>query len=174
MSRRYLENLYHINADSAVHNLTTCEPLYIGKDHFEEANLRADSELDLDAHKLCVRFSHPQHESFISSQQIGLEARPCGFGGQRWYWMCPDCNKPTMNLYLCPYSRGFYCRVCLNLSYSSQSNSYHVPKGVRLIPSLFYPLLRLKAWEEGIERRYHYRRARRERFLAGTDRHETR
>lgn len=163
MCRSFLEDRYCINADSAVHNLTTCEPLHIGNDHFEEANLRANSHLDLKTRTLSIRYTRGHSENTISSQQIGLEARLCRFGGHRWYWRCPRCNKPRMNLYLCEYKAGFYCRECLNLSYASQANSYHRPNGTRWITPLRYCLAREVMWENRDIRRYNYRKSRRER-----------
>jgi len=54
---------------------------------------------------------------------ISLATAPCHYGGLRYWFKCPGCGKR----YACLYSGGSYflCRLCQNLSYSSQSESHN-------------------------------------------------
>jgi hypothetical protein len=64
--------------------------------------------------------------------KIPFEKLKCNYGGYRYYFRCPLCNKRMRKLY---FTNGaFLCRKCLNLSYDSQ----------RRIPSRRYWLMRDK------------------------------
>jgi hypothetical protein len=52
---------------------------------------------------------------------IKLEAKPCYYGGVRYFGFCPECEKRVTSLYL--HTLGFSCRKCLNLTYWSQNVS---------------------------------------------------
>ncbi|KKS68325.1 MAG: hypothetical protein UV38_C0002G0194 [candidate division TM6 bacterium GW2011_GWE2_42_60] len=49
---------------------------------------------------------------------ISTEALPCHYGGLRYYFRCPECNRRMRILY-CNTGK-FLCRKCLNLCYYSQ------------------------------------------------------
>jgi hypothetical protein len=46
---------------------------------------------------------------------------PCHFGGQRPYFLCPQCERRIVKLY---GLIRFFCRTCNNLTYSSQRERY--------------------------------------------------
>lgn len=50
--------------------------------------------------------------------RIHVTTTPCNMGGERHWFLCPDCNRRVAIL----YSRGamFSCRTCLTLAYPSQ------------------------------------------------------
>lgn len=52
--------------------------------------------------------------------QVDIEATPCFYGGQRWWFWCPGCGRRCRILYFAPGSDYFACRICHNLSYQSQ------------------------------------------------------
>lgn len=54
-----------------------------------------------------------------STYTIGIEKLPCNYGGFRFFFKCPLCQKRMRMLYLAQTSI-FLCRKCLNLSYKSQ------------------------------------------------------
>jgi hypothetical protein len=59
------------------------------------------------------------------SQRVRLEATPCRFGGQRWWWVCPATGRLCAKLYLPNggvrfLSRG---RGAYDLAYASQNAS---------------------------------------------------
>jgi len=46
-----------------------------------------------------------------------LVSRPQPFGGRRWWWKCPRCDRRRGGLFL---AGGWACRRCLRLTYRSQ------------------------------------------------------
>jgi hypothetical protein len=51
---------------------------------------------------------------------VYLDTTPCNFGGKRWWFLCPNCNRRRRILYLPPGATYFLCRICHNLTYESQ------------------------------------------------------
>lgn len=51
---------------------------------------------------------------------IWLHTTQPHFGGQRWWFTCPDCARRATKLYVAPGGRLFLCRQCNGLSYASQ------------------------------------------------------
>lgn len=41
------------------------------------------------------------------------------FGGVRWWFTCPGCNRRVGRLYLPPHEQHFRCRCCYGLAYAS-------------------------------------------------------
>lgn len=66
----------------------------------------------------CAELCHPYGRAFV-----GLESTPSNLRGLRWWWLCPDCGRRCLKLYLPPRSRHFACRVCHDLSYESAQSS---------------------------------------------------
>lgn len=54
-------------------------------------------------------------------QCVALQHTPCGLGGMRAWFTCPDCLRRVGALYL--GGAGMACRHCLGLIYSSQCAS---------------------------------------------------
>lgn len=52
---------------------------------------------------------------------IPVEKQPCFFGGQRYFFHCPKCNRRMRKLY--SYEGVFLCRKCLHLGYYTQGVS---------------------------------------------------
>ena len=57
-------------------------------------------------------------------QKINLSSTPLHFGGKRWWFHCPHCNRRCANLSYAKMARKFYCRVCLDLTYRSCQESH--------------------------------------------------
>lgn len=53
------------------------------------------------------------------SYTIPVEKLPCNYGGFRYFFKCPLCEKRMRFLYFAEQSL-FLCRACLNLGYNSQ------------------------------------------------------
>lgn len=53
-----------------------------------------------------------------TNQKITLSSTPMRFGGIRWYFHCPTCQRRAAKLYK-PAGAGFPCRLCHNLTYWS-------------------------------------------------------
>jgi hypothetical protein len=54
---------------------------------------------------------------------VSLVTTPCNFGGVRYWFGCPSCERRVGVLYLAPGDVHFRCRHCNNLSYHSRSRS---------------------------------------------------
>ena len=69
--------------------------------------------------------SHALHLSYrqrstgeIVEQRVQMETTPCRFGGQRPWFICPNCCRRVAVLYA--PGRYFACRQCGGLTYASQ------------------------------------------------------
>jgi len=51
---------------------------------------------------------------------VHLDKTPCNYGGMRWWFLCPNCSHRCRILYLPPGRDYFLCRICHNLTYTSQ------------------------------------------------------
>lgn len=56
-------------------------------------------------------------EMSILSTPIGLAASRTGFGGVRYWFVCPGCSRKVGVLFVHPVSEAIGCRICLNLEY---------------------------------------------------------
>lgn len=75
-----------------------------------------DESADFVVHGDHIRVIHGT-EPLRYCDDISIEWEDCRFGGQRPFFVCPDCGRRTLHLYRMP---GFKCRTCHGLSYPSQ------------------------------------------------------
>lgn len=54
-------------------------------------------------------------------QRIDYDKTPCHFGGDRFWFCCPSCNKRVALLY--GQGSEFLCRLCCQLGYASQQEA---------------------------------------------------
>ena len=54
---------------------------------------------------------------------VPLDATPCRFGGFRYWFLCPECNKRVAIIHLPLSKKIFACRECHNLTYESRRES---------------------------------------------------
>ena len=96
---------------------------------------------------------------------VHLDKTPCNYGGMRWWFRCPNCNRRCRILYLPPGRDYFLCRICHNLTYTSQqvgkTKFNRLLDAVTIIPELERQLLRTRSSrkrqiiERKIERLYY-------------------
>mgnify|MGYP006981144976 CR=1 FL=1 len=55
------------------------------------------------------------------SGQLSLIRTNCHFGGERFWFKCPRCERKVVKLYF--HNRTFQCRCCCTLPYRSQNES---------------------------------------------------
>lgn len=53
---------------------------------------------------------------------VELITTSCRFGGRRFWFKCPKCQKPTLSLY--KHAQNFWCRKCCGLVYASQQRTH--------------------------------------------------
>lgn len=56
----------------------------------------------------------------ISQKSIEITTSKTGFGGSRYWFKCPICNRRAGILFIHPLSREVGCRECLGLDYSKR------------------------------------------------------
>jgi hypothetical protein len=62
-----------------------------------------------------------------------LEATPCNYGGVRWWFHCPECDRRVRKLYMPPDGRRFLCRHCHDLTYAkAQEHDKTMDKYLRM------------------------------------------
>ena len=54
----------------------------------------------------------------VVEQRVQMQTAPCHLGGQRYWFMCPQCSKRVAVLYA--LGRYFACRQCGGLGYATQ------------------------------------------------------
>lgn len=53
-------------------------------------------------------------------QTVKITTTECYFGGERIWFVCPECHNRAAKLHLPPQATQFRCRGCHNLTYRSQ------------------------------------------------------
>lgn len=61
---------------------------------------------------------------------IPTDKTPCGFGGFRYWFICPECLRRCGVVYVLGQRVNFACRKCCNLTYLSQQVSQHPSNNV--------------------------------------------
>lgn len=74
----------------------------------------------INAYLLILRYLYKSSEDKVKRirQEIKLDWLKCHYGGQRVYFICPQCGKRVESLYM--IHEYFSCRTCCNLIYKSQ------------------------------------------------------
>jgi len=70
-----------------------------------------------------VYTSDPDGEAIKHDYSVSLTYTEPNFGGQRPWFLCPDCSDRAGKLYLPPTGRRFACRSCHELGYASSRKS---------------------------------------------------
>lgn len=60
-------------------------------------------------------------ESGTQQQSIQFTSTTCNFGGQRYWFLCPDCDRRVAVFYF--VANRWTCRVCGRIRYSSQQEN---------------------------------------------------
>ena len=84
---------------------------------------------------------------------VHIESTPCNYGGMRWWFFCPACDRRCRILYLPSDEIYFACRICHNLTYESQQ------EGKDKLWPLFAAITKLPF----LERKYYRSRSERKR-----------
>jgi hypothetical protein len=62
-----------------------------------------------------------QTKGILVQETVLLELTTCGYGGKRYWFRCPTCNRRAGTLFV--VGPPFGCRVCMGLAYASQRES---------------------------------------------------
>lgn len=108
-----------------LHRRGMLEPgLSYGWQWLRDGRVLASVGIATDQDRLTLNYSHHPHggEPVKHAYPVGLERTPCGYGGSRPWFACPDCGRRVALIYLGRHGR-FACRHCLRLNYKCQRES---------------------------------------------------
>ena len=77
----------------------------------------------IEANHMILKYRHRSQggEWQKIEQTVSFDRTPCNYGGQRKWFLCPQCVKRVAVLY--GAGKYFLCRHCYNLTYASQRES---------------------------------------------------
>ncbi len=110
--------------------------------------------------RLLYKVTDRKGKEFTYNYEVILDTTPCYYGGYRWWFLCPSCQRRCRILYMPSDSRIFACRICHNLTYSSQQEaSSHIGRFMDALfelPALEAKLLRTRSKRKraSLARRY--------------------
>ncbi len=88
----------------------------------------SDVSFSVDTNEKKIEFRYKSRNRYSGEEwtsknySIGLTTTPCNLGGERYWFVCKDCQRRVGALYL--YDElDFTCRHCLDLSYESRNKS---------------------------------------------------
>lgn len=70
-----------------------------------------------------ITFHYSYRDERHSDVKINLSWYSPGFGGRRYYFICPHCNRRMRTLHI--NGGEIACRICHNLTYESCNESHH-------------------------------------------------
>ena len=84
---------------------------------------RMKIRVDEDRVKVEYTITRAVGKSETLTQWIPFESTPCHFGGERYWFRCPNgsCERRVRRLYR---GRQFFCRLCHRLNYASQHENH--------------------------------------------------
>jgi len=86
----------------------------------ETGRINYDFLLDADNPRITLHYksrNRGEEEWINMDYSVNLQSVVCNFGGKRWYFGCPTCNKRVAFLY--SHNHYFICRGCADLTYDS-------------------------------------------------------
>lgn len=92
---------------------------------------------------LTLQTKQPDGSVRHACSEVHLSHTPCRLGGQRAWWICPDCGSRAAVLYFSKSTVA--CRQCQRLSYPSQSES-RADRALRAAGNI----RRRLGWEPGV------------------------
>jgi hypothetical protein len=68
---------------------------------------------------MTISYRTPDQGSYrLVSESLVLTTTKCNFGGERYWFRCPTCDRRTTSIYI--VGPPFQCRICLRLKYQTQ------------------------------------------------------
>ncbi len=86
---------------------------------YERANIKSLKQVIKNAYQDSVLYFNYSYNGKQYNYTVNLDKTPCNYGGYRYWYLCPNCNKRVGVL----YCAGIYvCRHCIGANYESQLN----------------------------------------------------
>ena len=139
-----------MNIKPAVEN---CTAISIGK---LQKNIRKSIAIeypDISLEETYVLLVKEFNEFTVNNQKFQYTSHPNKLGGQRWFFICPKCNKKAMKLLLPPESSNlenrYLCKKCHKLKNLSAMMGNN-----KLYRNVLKPMKKMKEIEQRIEKGY--------------------
>jgi hypothetical protein len=78
-----------------------------------------------------ITLRHRWFGQVLESTPIHLQSTKTNFGGRRWWFCCPECNRRVGQLHLPIGAHNFACRTCHLLTYRSTQEAHGVERTFR-------------------------------------------
>jgi hypothetical protein len=88
----------------------------------ETGSIRFESRMDVDSPYIRIHYTWKKTEN--RDYRVYLAVSYPYFGGKRYWFICPHCDRRIGKLYNPPNSSYFLCRHCQNLTYTSCRESH--------------------------------------------------
>ena len=110
--------------------------------------------------QLTLRYT-PRGAAQEVTNTVKLQATPCNYGGERWWFTCPTCKRRVGVLFyrraVLIHGAEWACRHCHNLTYTSAQEAHVLDRGGGPYKAYCYALDRL--WKaESKARKHHWGR----------------
>jgi len=74
--------------------------------------------------RLIYTINNHSGEKTEMNYRVYLTTTECNYGGERYWFNCPQCGRRCRIIYKHPRGYWFTCRICNNLTYASQQEGY--------------------------------------------------
>lgn len=74
-------------------------------------------------HRSCSTLGRVFNHGLPVSQKIRLDRTTPNYGGVRWWFICPKCDRRVTRLHRPSHTYYFFCRHCYDLTYESAQSS---------------------------------------------------
>lgn len=64
------------------------------------------------------------------NETVDLQFTPCAYGGRRYWFTCPRCDRRAGCLYISPRDSRWACRICHKLTYKSAQTAHEGDRGM--------------------------------------------
>jgi len=81
-------------------------------------------ETRMDLYPAYIRLHYTWNKTERLDYKVFLTKTHPNYGGLRYWFVCPSCDKRVRKLYNPPSSKYFFCRICHNLTYTSCRESH--------------------------------------------------
>ncbi len=97
-------------------------------------NHRVAVSVEFGSQAIRVRLNLESLQGWVDGEEVFLDKSYCGYGGFRYWFLCPACEKRYRILYM---KDGLICRKCGKLTYASQQRTktdcyYFYQKAIKL------------------------------------------
>jgi hypothetical protein len=110
----------YLKTNNSTLTMKTMTPNDLGKKFVIDECQKIDVNSFLKITKQKIKELLLETEIDVSGIDIKLATSKTGFGGTRYWFKCPKCNKRVGTVFIHPVSHNLGCRECLGLEYRNR------------------------------------------------------